>query len=171
MNWKSYVLVSGAGVIATYLVSGPPRPVETTAARQTQARPAVSIDIQEQAVRLQSRSRAQRLYSRPLRNPFSFSARPVSRASDAAGASTAAAAAAPAAPMPPRPVISLVGVASDDVDGAVQRTAILSTGQGVLLVREGEAVGADYTVATVEEGAVELISTADGSRRRITFKP
>jgi Tfp pilus assembly protein PilP len=174
MTWKSYALVSGAGVIATYLISTPVMPTESSEApRQTEAaRPAAAIDIEEQASRLQARIRAQAAYHEPSRNPFRFSERTESSRS-ASGFAPVAAAIEPLqlAPVRQPPMISLVGVATDEVDGVAQRTAILSTPQGVLLVRAGDVVGVEYKVATVEEGAVELMNVADSSIRRIAFTP
>lgn len=172
MTWKSYALASGAGVIATYLASGPVRQVEDVPAPPRVAtRPSAATDIQEQAVRLQARARPQGLYREPVRNPFRFSTR---SAAPSAALDAPVGAAPPAAvgtiPAPVLPVISLSGVASDEVGGAIQRTAILSTTGGILLVKEGDAVGAEYTVGKILENSVELVAT-DGSVRRISFKP
>jgi Tfp pilus assembly protein PilP len=174
MTWKSYVLLSGVPLIASYLVSTRTNPVEEPAAtrRMEAARPAAAIDIEEQASRLQARIRAQAAYHEPSRNPFRFSERTES-SRPASGFAPAAAAIEPLqlAPVRQPPMISLVGVATDEVDGVAQRTAILSTPQGVLLVRAGDVVGVEYKVVTVEEGAVELINVADSSIRRISFTP
>jgi hypothetical protein len=171
MTWKSYVLASG-GVIATYLASVPVRPVEDVPApRRVATRPSAAADIQEQAVRLQARTRQRSPYREPSRNPFRFSARSApSRAVVEAPWAVAPSPVVVTTPVPVPPVISLSGVAADEVGGAIQRTAILSTPGGVLLVREGDAVGAEYTVGKIFENAVDLIAT-DGSVRRVSFRP
>ncbi len=172
MSWKSYVLVSGAGLIGTYFLSTPatPEPGAPVSRRVVAEQVRAAGDIQELAVRLQARVRAEVAFREPARNPFRFSPRPTPR--EAAPASVVAAPAAAVAPAPPAlPFLALIGVAADDVEGVTQRTAIISTGQSVLLVRDGDAVGAGYTVRRVEEGAVDLTSTADGSGRRLTFTP
>ena len=64
-------------------------------------------------------------------------------------------------PAPVRPTIRLRGIASDTVDGAVQRTAIITSDAGLMLVREGEAAGA-YRVTKIEDESVELAGP-DGS--------
>jgi hypothetical protein len=175
MTWKSYLLASGAGVVATYLASGPVRHVETVATPRpaAAARGRTAPDIQEQAMRLQSRVRQPVAYREPSRNPFRFSK---------GRAWPPAVAEAPAAPLPPAaatasepvapalPAITLSGIASDEVGGAIQRTAILSTPGGVLLVREGDALGAAYTVGKVLDASVELVA-ADGTVRRLSFTP
>jgi hypothetical protein len=174
MTWKAYSLLSGAGVIATFLMSVPASPVERSApARKPDARARAASDIQELAVRLQSRVQAERAYQQPARNPFRFSAR--SSAPQAVGAASPVVAPVtappPVEPLPtPLPEMSLLGMTADQVGGVEQRTAILKTAQGVLLLKAGDAAGSGYTVSTIAEGVVELKS-GDGSTRRITFKP
>ena len=170
MYLKASALVSGAGLIAMYFATTPGRPAEprpvsrSTAAAQVQA----AEDIEELAVRLRARVRAEVAFREPARNPFRFSARRPVPAAAVAGVVPEVV----AAPAPPQlPLLSLIGIAADDVDGATERTAIISTGQSVLLVRSGDAVGPGYTVAKVEEDAVELTSTADGTIRRLMFRP
>jgi hypothetical protein len=171
MTWKAYALVSSAGMIATYFVSVPSRPVEPPAPRIKAAQVQATTDIQELSLRLGAKVRAAAAFGAPARNPFRFGVRqPVRRQVAAAPAAVLQPAAliSVVAPVPP---VSLLGIAADDVDGMVQRTAIVKTSQGVLLVRTGDAVGADYKVSKVEDEAVELTSTADGAVRRISFKP
>ena len=50
----------------------------------------------------------------------------------------------------------------------MERTAILSSPSGVLLVHEGDAVMSDYRVGRIESEAVELIKT-DGTSLRLTL--
>ena len=50
----------------------------------------------------------------------------------------------------------------------MERTAILSSPSGVLLVREGDVVLGDYRVGRIESEAVELVKT-DGSTLRLTL--
>lgn len=169
MTWKSYA-ITGAGLLATYLATptmtpnlAGPVPSSPAIARQ-----APVPDIQQEAARLQARLRSEAKYREPSRNPFRFGpARnaPRSRAGGVAPAQITVPPSAPAAPEPP--FIILSGMASDVVDGVEQRTAILTTAAGVLLVRAGEMVGADYRVRSVDEEAVELESTSDGSLRRL----
>ncbi len=115
--------------------------------------------------------RQEAAYTQPQRNPFRFgAARPlVSLAADAAGTGLSAETLIPA--VPPAPQISLAGIAEDQVEQRVERTAILSSPDGVLLVREGEDVLGKYRVAKIESEAVELVSHADGTTLRLGFRP
>jgi hypothetical protein len=67
--------------------------------------------------------------------------------------------------------VTLAGIAEDSLQTGVERTAILSSPSGVLLVRAGDEVLGQYRVAAVEEGAVELNSLTDGSTLRLSLAP
>jgi len=173
MTWKSYVIVSGAGLFATYLVSTPPSsapgraPVVSQPTVAPQAVPVV--DIQAEASRLQTRVREATEYQEPSRNPFRYVApRRVARPPDPAPDIAAPETTVPAVPEPP--VITVAGIATKTVDGVRRRTAILITAAGPLEVNEGDAVGSDYRVVRIEEDAVEL-AVGDGTRRRISLRP
>jgi hypothetical protein len=174
MTWKAYLLVSsGAGVLATVLVSPPASPTErpTPARKAGASRNKATSDIQQLAVQLQSRVQVEKAYRQPARNPFRFSARNSAPPRAVSATPAAVTQPPPAAPAPPPLAeFSLLGMTADLVDGVTQRTAILKTAQGVVLVKVGDAAGSGYTVDSVSEGAVELKS-ADGTTRRISFKP
>jgi hypothetical protein len=171
MTWKSYVIASGAGLVATYLVSTPPpaAPVRTPAAAQGTSAPQAApvVDIQAEAARLQTRVREAAEFQEPSRNPFRYAARrPVARPEPETQI-----VAPPEVMLPPEPpAITVAGIATKTVDGVRQRTAILITAAGPLEVEEGDAVGAEYRVARIDEDAVEL-AAADGARRRISLRP
>lgn len=171
MTWKSYAAVSGATVLAGWLAS--PSNTPQTAAVSSPAAPrrrdAAVTDIQEQATRLQSRLRAPRAYTEPRRNPFRFAER-VSAASN--GSEPRLVPETPEQPVdlaPPAPRIVVAGIAEEEVDGRVERTAILSSPMGVLLVREGEEILDYYRVNRIEAEAVELVRLTDGEPTRFTF--
>jgi hypothetical protein len=174
MTWKSYAVVSGAGLLATYLASGPTiAPDRVPASRPAVATPSAQapVDIQEQAERLRLRVREKTEYKEPSRNPFRFGARPARRApvrTEALAAEELIV--TPDDPPPQPPPIRLSGIATERIDGVRRRTAVLITLQGVLEVREGDPVGAEYRVLRIEEDAVELIAS-DGSTRRLTVRP
>ena len=69
MTWKSYVIVSGVGLVGTYLVSSPPAvtPQRTTPVQQRTAAPtpAPAVDIQAEAARVQTRVRQETEYQQP----------------------------------------------------------------------------------------------------------
>jgi hypothetical protein len=143
-----------------------PHPEAPSLARPAASRMEVASDIEEQAVRLQTRLRRQAPYQDPARNPFRFSQRRTQRT---AALPEAAVAAAPVTAPPVRqlPAIALVGVAEDEAAG---RTAILKTSQGIVFVKMGDVVGGEYTVRAIEAGAIDLVGT-DGAMRRITPDP
>lgn len=170
MTWKSSALISGVTLMATYFASVPARPVDVPQqrSRRATAEAVVAYDIQQQADRLQARLREQVAYQPPSRNPFRFNERRV-----ASGATTGAPGAmlvtgTPSIPVdPPLPPVTLIGIAQDDAD-VVERTAVLKTSEGVVLVKKGDPVAGGYVVSAVGADAVELTDAA-GAIRRVTF--
>ena len=172
MTWKSYTAVSGATVLAGWLASSPPSNAPgTTAGSPAQAQrrpPAAATDIEQQAERLQSRMRTVREYAEPQRDPFRFA----ERAQRAVRNEPAFEPAAPIEPVelePAGPRITVSGIAEEQMDGQVRRTAVLSSPMGVLLVREGEDVLGYYRVSRIEAEAVEFVTIGDGSAVRMSL--
>ena len=170
MTWKSYAAVSGATVLAGWLASSPPSNAPgSTAGSPTPAprrSPVATTDIEQQAARLQSRLRSVREYAEPQRDPFRFAVRSERVVRD----EPAFVPASPIEPVdlvPAGPRIAVSGIAEEQVDGRVQRTAVLSSPMGVLLVREGEDVLGYYRVSKIEAEAVELVTLGDGSAVRL----
>jgi hypothetical protein len=167
MTWKLYAVVSAGAFVATYLMSSPPndraRPISSAApasARQS----AAESDIEQLADKLQTRREADVSYRAPGRDPFQFQARPTR--SPVVSPAPIAVVEAPR-PVPVLPPLTLSGIASDKVDGELQRAAVLSAPAGVLIVRQGESVAGLYTVVSIGDESVELEATADGSRRTL----
>lgn len=178
MTWKVYAAVSGATVMAGWFASAPPSnvpdaPPAALSSQTTLRRATPSPDIEREATRLEAKVRREVAYTRPQRNLFRFgAARPiVSLAADATGTGSSAETLVPAvvSSVPPPPQMSLAGIAEDQVEQRIERTAILSSPDGVLLVREGEDVLGTYRVAKIESEAVELVSHADGTTLRLGF--
>ena len=75
----------------------------------------------------------------------------------------------------PTPVVrevlpfTLSGMAADNVEGQLRRTAILTTSSDVLFANEGDTLG-NYTVTRIDETGVE-ITAPDGTVRRLTLTP
>jgi hypothetical protein len=179
MSWKSYAAVSGATVLAGWLASTPPANEPEGAAvvaRQsaTPAAAAAASTIEHEADRLQVRVRREVEYTQPQRNPFRFGAAraDIDRGGDIAPEPVAAPSEPPVVTpfVPPPPPVRLSGIAEDEKGGQMERTAILSSPSGVLLVREGDVVIGDYRVARIESEAVELVK-ADGSILRLSLRP
>ena len=181
MTWKAYAAVSGATVLAGWVVSAPPPssvPGPGTTASSPPAQPiaAPPSEIERQAARLEARMRREKAFSEPRRDPFRFGAAGprVRAAADPAGITLPADSGAPVtvAVSEPAPLVSLAGVAEDYIDDPsgqrVERTAVLSAPDGVLLVREGDDVLGLYRVVTIESGAIQL-ERADGTTLRLGF--
>lgn len=175
MTWKAYATASGVTVLAGWLASAPPSNTPDAGApgpSQTTPQQATSrTGIEREATRLEARVRREVAYAQPRRNPFRFGAGgpTVGSGIDVAEASPAAETFVPA--VPPPPPVSLAGIAEDQVEERLERTAILSSPDGVLLVREGEDVLGQYRVSKIESEAVELVRLADGATLRLDFSP
>jgi hypothetical protein len=174
MTWKSYAAVSGATALATWIASYAPSSAPagdmTVPPPRAEAIAAAASDIEEETARLQARLRAAAVYREPERNPFRFGV-------PGPGIGTAGDPGEPLPPAepfvfePPPPSVSLAGIAEEGTGERVERTAVLSSPAGVLLVREGDVVLGQYRVVRVEGGAVELVTLADGSTLRLTLTP
>jgi|SRR5688572_25842727 len=172
MSWKSYAAVSGATVLAGWLASTPPSNTSdgtASAPRQPAARADAASDIEREAERLRVRVQPEVEYAQPQRNPFRFGgARPnVDRGGDLAFTPPSAPPAA-AVPVVAPPSVKLSGIAEDQKGQQMERTAILSSPSGVMLVREGDPVLGDYRVGRIESEAVELVKD-DGTTLRLTL--
>ena len=172
MTWKAYAVVSGAGLLATYLASAPPTlaPGQNSGRSRPDARQAATpTDLQAEALKLQTRVKQSSGYADPPRDPFRFGehaapSRRVHRAEPTV----------PAAPLPQTapepPPIRLSGIATRIADGERQRTAILITPEGPVEAREGDAVTSDYHVTRIQDDAVELTGP-NGIIRRLVLRP
>ena len=175
MTWKAYTAVSGATVLAGWLASAPPSSAPgTSGPAPSQAAPqraAAQPDIAREAARLTARVRREAAYVQPQRNLFRFgAARPLaSRGTDIPEAALPAEAPVPSVAPPPR--VSLSGIAENVIEQRIERTAILSSRDDVLLVREGDAVLGEYRVTKIESEAIELLRIVDGTTLRLTLKP
>ena len=174
MTWKSYAVVSGATVLAGWLASSPPgddaRNNPGAQPERAAAVSAAATDIAEETARLEARLRHEATYREPQRNPFQFGAGRPDANSAAEVAPAPEERVEDAAPLPlPAPPIALSGIAEDHVDGRLQRTAVLSSPNGVLLVREGQQVLGRYRVERIERAAVELTDASNGSTLRLSL--
>lgn len=174
-------------MLAGWVVSAPPpssmpAPGATARSRDAQAIAAPSSEIEREAARLAARMRRETAYAQPRRDPFRFgaAAERVTAAADPvgeqAGEGSPGHTGGPVAvsASEPAPLVSLAGIAEDQIDDLngphVERTAVLSAPDGVLLVGEGDDVLGLYRVLTIESDAVEL-ERADGTSLRLSFRP
>jgi hypothetical protein len=164
MTWRLYALTSGGAVVVTALATlvSPGERRSSSPATEPQAlnRSGAVIDLGAQADRLRARLAEVTAYRQPARDAFQFGA-PPRRDVESAKPLTLE---APPVVAPVRPPYGLSGMATTVEDGVEQRTAILSSLQGVLLVKEGETLEAGYRVMSITEDAVTLESTADGTQ-------
>lgn len=151
-------LASAAGVVR----SPTPRPPRRSA--ESLQLDAVVLDVQSRASRLRQRLAHAPSLQAPLRNPFSFTAaEPV----PVATISSRAPVVAPAAPAPAaEPALLLIGVAED---GAT-RTAMIQSGEELLMATEGQVLAARYRVVKVSADALELLDLVTGATRRLFLK-
>ena len=174
MDWKSTALISGAGLLATWVFSMPDAtaPVASSAASAARApqASAAAIDIQREAARLQVRLHPDARVNAVARNPFQFASRAPRRVVPADSPPAVPAAALPAVAPIEQPPLSLDGIATDVVDGQEQRTAILHADGGVVLVKEGDMVSGRYRVMTVAPDAAELMDVPRGSVVRLVLR-
>lgn len=172
MTWKSYATVSGATVLAGWLASSSPVPAPATPAR---SRPPAAApgpaDIVQQAERLTARVTRERAYAAPARDPFRFAARAPAAAQAAPGVDEGSADMIPPADRAPSaPVVTLSGIAEDQVDGRAVRTAVLSVPSDVLLVQEGADVLGRFRVVRIESEAVDLLDLTTGATVRLALR-
>jgi hypothetical protein len=128
---------------------------------------ALATDVQSQAVRLRTRLAAAPAPQMPLRNPFMFAA-------TAAPVHRVAAPAEPRLePVPelPEPVLELAGVAEQNTDAGVKRTAMVAgPGDQFYMVTEGQELAGRYRVSAVGADAVELKDLVTGATRRLALR-
>ena len=154
-------LASAAGV--TMRPRGVPLPRRSADAIHLDS---VAADVQSQAFRLRQRLAVAPAPQMSVRNPFAFADR--------------APLAAPAPPKPQpvtttpsfiqrliaEPDLVLLGVAEQ---GTV-RTAMIGSGEELLMATEGQTVAGRYRVGKVGSDAVELIDMATGATRRLSLR-
>ncbi len=174
-------------MLAGWVVSAPPPSVTptqdiTAPSRVAQAIDTPSSEIEREADRLEARLRRETAYVQPRRDPFRFATgtERVIAATDLVGEQAGMASpgdwSVPVVVLAsePAPLVSLAGVAEDQIDDLggprVERTAVLSAPDGVLLVREGDDVLGLYRVVTIESEAVDL-ERSDGTTLRLSFRP
>jgi hypothetical protein len=173
-KWTATSAVVG-GALATWLASAATSNHETAPAPVVRTAPieARGAELAGEIARLHDRLRPRTLPQTPVRNPFSF------RSAASRPAPVAAAAApvpslffpVPSAASRPESGLKLSGFAEDPgPDGAIVRTAIISSPTQLYLVKEGETVAARYRVTKLSADAVELADVNSGASLRLVLK-
>ncbi len=122
---------------------------------------ALASGVQSQASRLRQRMAAAPAPHAEIRNPFAFAAvqpRTVSVKQPIA--------APPVADVLPEPNLVLLGLAEE---GAT-RTAMIESGDDLLMATEGQTIVGRYRVSKVGPDAIELIDLITGTTRRLFLK-
>ena len=164
MTWKLYALTSGGAVLVTALatlVSPGERRSNSPVIEAQAVDRAAAVDLGAQADRLKARLAEVTAYRQPARDAFQFGL-PPRRAEATPSASTIEA--PPAVVAPVRPPYGFAGLATSTENGVTVRTAILSSLQGVSLVKEGETLDTGYRVTSITDDAVTLESTTDSTQ-------
>ena len=154
-------LASAAGV--TIGPRAVPLPRQSAEAVQLDA---VASDVQSQASRLRQRLAAAPPLQAPVRNPFAFAQREPVPAPAAPKPQPVAAPPAFIQSLIAEPQLSLLGIAEE---GSL-RTAMIESGDELLMVTEGQTVVGRYRVGTVSPDAVDLIDLGTGATRRLSLK-
>jgi len=126
---------------------------------------AVAANVQSQAARLRQRLAVAPAPQAPVRNPFAFVEAP---ASPVVAVPRRAVPAAPIVvePSVPEPDLVLLGVAEQ---GSI-RTAMMASGDDLLMATEGQTVAGRYRVGKVTADAIELIDLGTGATRRLSLR-
>jgi len=123
---------------------------------------ALASDVQSQALRLRQRLAAAPAPRVTIRNPFEFVAvQPPPSASIRTPAPSA-----PPVLAPPEPNLVLIGVAEE----GTTRTAMIESGDELVMAIEGQTIVSRYRVVQVGADAIELIDLVTGTTRRLFLK-
>lgn len=124
----------------------------------------VAASVQSQALRLRDRLAAAPALQGPVRNPFAF----VEREAPPPPAPKPQPAQTPAfiQRLIAEPDLVLLGVAEE---GSV-RTAMIGSGDELLMATEGQTVAGRYRVGRISADAVELIDLGTGATRRLSLR-
>lgn len=167
---RTSALIVGGGILAAVIAS--PALMRTTPRGLTEpSRPfVVESSVPEIAPTRVGILMARRTAAaQTSRNPFVFATRP-QPAPPAPKPMAAPAIEEPPAP-PPRPPITLSAIAAQaGENGAMVRTAVLSIGDQVFLVKEGERATSRFTIVRISDDVVELRDELAGTLFRLALK-
>lgn len=163
----AYVL--GGMLLAAWLASAagvghsqgpPPLPSRSPESLQLDA---LASGVQSQALRLHQRLALAPAPRAAVRNPFEFGAvHPAETVSE----KKPIAAVPTAGQMPPEPNLVLIGLAED----GTTRTAVIQSGDDLVMATEGQTVVNRYRVTKVSPDAIELTDLLTGTTRRLFLR-
>jgi hypothetical protein len=153
-------LASAAGVTRSRAIRTPRRSADAVQLD------AVASDVQSQASRLRERLAAAPPLPAPVRNPFTFAERPIPAPAVVSRPPLIALPPIVTERAPAEPDLVLLGVAEQ---GTV-RTAMIGSGEDLVMAVEGQTVAGRYRVGKVGPDTVDLIDTETGATRRLTLR-
>jgi hypothetical protein len=124
---------------------------------------ALASDVQSQASRLRQRLATAPAPRSTVRNPFEFV---TLQPPPAVSIRTPAVAAQPVVDTPPEPNLVLIGLAED----GSTRTAMIESGDELVMATEGQTIVSRYRVVKVGADAIELVDLVTGTTRRLFLK-
>jgi hypothetical protein len=164
------IVVAGGALLAWFSAAMTPTERRTTFTPSARAAVAASsAQLAIETARLHERLRPDAVPRQPSRNLFTFHV-VAPRAPAPVVAARPALSEAQPAPAPPMPPLTLAGIAEDPGPSGPIRTAVISGGGQLFLVKEGENVTPRYRVAKISPEVVELADLGDGSTRRLALK-
>lgn len=122
---------------------------------------ALASDVQSQALRLRQRLAAAPAPRATIRNPFEFVA-----LEPPASIKTPAVSQPPVVEAPPEPNLVLIGLAED----GSTRTAMIESGDDLVMATEGQTIVSRYRVAKIGADAIELVDLVTGTTRRLFLR-
>ena len=162
---------AGAVLVSTHILAPaapPPAPAAITpqdVAAVAQTAPVVE-QVDAQVDRLRERLASPPAYPPPVRDPFRFGQRAEPSRPKPASA-PAMVIERPVAPAPALP--RLIAIATNVTDGTSVRTAILSSGDDVQVVKAGDAYG-KLVIRSISVDAIELVDPSEGSIYKISLQ-
>jgi outer membrane murein-binding lipoprotein Lpp len=161
------IVFAGAVLLSTHILApaAPPKPLpevnaaELAAIDQTQS---MVDEVNAQVDRLRERLAPPPGYPAPTRDPFRFGKTIEPAPPKPAPAPPVAPAPAAAAPALPR----LVAIVSDTTDAGSIRTAVLSVGEDIQIVKTGDSLS-KLVVQSIGVDAIELADPVSGATFRI----
>jgi hypothetical protein len=165
------ILVVGAVLIA-WLASAATskREFQPPIITPPQAIDARGVELTKEIARLHERLRPTTPPADPRRNLFTFRARTAPAAARPDTASLLPATLEASTQRVSEPPLKLAGIAEDDGADGPDRTAIISGGGQLFMVKEGDTVAGRYRVARISTDAVELTDVNAGIVRRLVMK-
>ena len=138
------------------------------AEQTTQAITPVARQVDQDAERLRQRLAEQSRFVAPARNPFRFSgpaAPPPANGAGRVATDFVAATIVPRAPEPPPILVPTLVALTEDVgpDGAVVRTAVLSMGDDMAIVKTGQTFSR-FQVQSISATTVELVDVTSPAK-------